>query len=114
MTVTALDAYREYVRGLQGPLALPYPVGPDLCEGLSDDFGQDAFDALDWEVALEVDLMLTYGDRGPLPTRDTVALAGENAARADLAGLPDVYREPAARPLPHLPWMRNSLARAHA
>lgn len=84
--VTALDWYR---RSNDEPRDLPdTPVGPDLAAGLSD-FGRDAFEAIDWEVALEVDLILTHGDRGPLPARAVVELNAENRARADIAAWPN-------------------------
>lgn len=66
------------------------PVGPDVARGLSQDFGFDAFCALPWVTALEVDLLLTHGGRGPLPAAVVVELAGENAARADVAGWPNL------------------------
>jgi hypothetical protein len=86
---TALDWYRADV--VENPERLPStPVGPDLARGLSPDFAYDAFASLDWEVALEVDLLLTHGDRGPLPAAAVVELEGENAARADVAAWPNV------------------------
>lgn len=84
---TALDWFRESVDDAD-PVPTS-PVGPDLAVGLSPDFGFEAFDALDWEVALEVDILLTHGDRGPLPARAVVELEAENAARAAVAGWPN-------------------------
>jgi hypothetical protein len=85
-SVTAIDVYRDLPRDV----VPSSPVGPDLAVGLSPDFGFDAFAALDWETALEVDLLLTHGKRGPLPARAVVELDGENRARADVAGWPNL------------------------
>lgn len=102
---TALDWFAHDIDHAPGvPMS---PVGPDLARGLSTDFGQDAFDALDWEVAFEVDVLLTYGSRGTyyvpdprgrlygyerrwLPARAVVELEGENAAWADVALWPNL------------------------
>jgi hypothetical protein len=87
---TALDWYRDHIdRG--GHNEVPStPVGPDLAAGLSPDFGFDAMCAIDWEVALEVNILLTHGGRGPLPAAAVVELEGENRARADVAAWPNV------------------------
>jgi hypothetical protein len=85
-SVTALDWYREQPRD-----TVPTgPVGPDLAVGLSPDFGFDAFAALDWETALEVNILLEHGGRGPLSARAVVEMDGENRARADVAGWPNL------------------------
>jgi hypothetical protein len=85
---TALDWFRQDV--VENPERVPStPVGPDLAAGLSPDFGFDAFEALDWETALEVNILLTHGDRGPLPAAAVVELEGENRARADVAAWPN-------------------------
>ena len=84
---TALDHYRQ---ANDHPERIPStPVGPDLARGLSLDFAQDAFNAIDWEVALEVDILLTHGSRGPLPARAVIEMDGENRARADVAAWPN-------------------------
>lgn len=87
--VTALDWVRQTWTGPLAGRVPSTPVGPDLAVGLSTDFGHDAFCALPWEMALEVDLLLTYGDRGPLPARAVVELNAENVARADVAAWPN-------------------------
>lgn len=87
--LTALDWFRRDV--VESPHRLPdTPVGPDVARGLSPDFGHDAFCTLPWETALEVDLILTHGDRGSLPAAAVVELGGENAARADVAAWPNL------------------------
>jgi hypothetical protein len=86
--VTAIDWQRH---NNPAPERVPTtPVGPDLAVGLSQDFGFDAFAALDWETALEVNILLEHGGRGPLPARGVVALGAENRARADVAGWPNL------------------------
>jgi hypothetical protein len=89
--MTAATALDYYAASNDDPDTVPStPVGPDLAVGLSPDFGFDAFEALDWEVALEVNILLQHGGRGPLPAAAVVELAGENAARADVAAWPNV------------------------
>jgi hypothetical protein len=88
--VTALEWYREHIdRGGHNEMPTS-PVGPDLAVGLSCDFAYDAFEALDWETALEVNILLQHGGRGPLPAGAVVELEGENRARADVAAWPNV------------------------
>jgi hypothetical protein len=88
--MTAATALDWFAASNDEPQPLPStPVGPDLAVGLSQDFGFDAFEALDWEVALEVNILLTHGDRGPLPAAAVVELEGENRARADVAAWPN-------------------------
>jgi hypothetical protein len=89
--MTAATALDWFAAANDEPMRVPSsPVGPDLAAGLSTDFGYDAFASLPWEVALEVDLLLTHGGRGPLPARAVVELEGENRARADVALWPNV------------------------
>lgn len=88
--MTAATALDWMADANENPERVPSsPVGPDLAVGLSPDFGFDAFASLPWEVALEVNILLTHGDRGPLPAAAVVELEGENRARADVAAWPN-------------------------
>jgi hypothetical protein len=87
MTLTAIEWYRHHIDTM--PTVPDTPVGPDLANGLSQSFYDDAFDALGLVTLSEVEIMLTYGDRGPLPPLSTVELTAETQCINDLAQWPN-------------------------